>query len=102
MSVLDVLADAASRAGARLAERVRVEVKTNLGPGITVYDGAAEDAGPGLAAALGLKGSVTVYGTNDNVLYQTAPPPPTEPLKAALALLLAGVVLVLILRGLRR
>lgn len=102
MSLLDVLTDAASRAGATVAQRVRVVVKTNLGPGITVYDGAAGDAGPGLASALGLKGALTVYGPNDNVLYQTAPAPPTEPLKAALALLLAGVLLLLILRGLRR
>jgi hypothetical protein len=93
--LLDQLADSAARVAQAAAGAVKVTLKTNYGPKLTVYDGqAGESAGVGLARVLGLKYAVQVEDQAGRVLYATGPAPATEPVKVAL--LIAGVVVVVV------
>lgn len=74
---------------------VQVWVKTNLGPPLRVAGGA----GGGLADALGLKAAVLVTDRQGRKLASYGTPPPTEPMRVALLIAVAGVLGFLLLRG---
>lgn len=99
--LLDSLVDAAADAAGNLS----VSVKTNLGPEITVWSGAADGgtgggaSSPSLAERLGIRAAVIVRGSRGQVLKEFGDYPATEPWKVALALLAAGALLFVIVRG---
>lgn len=74
---------------------VQVWVKTNLGPPWRVSGGE----GGGLAELLGLKAAVLVTDRSGRRLASYGTPPPTEPLKVALLVAVAGALGFLLLRG---
>ncbi len=78
---------------------ITAEVKTNLGPAFTIYSG---DAGPSLADALGIKMALVVR-RDGKPIASYGDPPATDPvlvLAYALALALAGALLVVVIRKL--
>lgn len=86
-----------------VADNLRVTVKTNFGPAVTVYQaggGAGAGGGFNLAKLLGLKVAVTVDGPT-GTLYQSSEPPPTEPLRVTFLLAAVAALAFLLLRGIR-
>ena len=85
-----------------------VAVKTNYGPELPLFRAALGRAGAGqgeagegggLGALVGLKAAVIVRDGHGATLATYGDPPPTEPLRAIAAALLAGGLVFLILRG---
>lgn len=84
-----------------------VAVKTNYGPEIELgratlargSDSQGGEGGAGLGALVGLKAAVIVRDGHGATLATYGDPPPTEPLRALAAALLAGGLIFLILRG---
>lgn len=99
-TVLDRIADTLrSAAGDYLASgAVRLEVKTNLGPPITLYDGGDSQS---LAGALGVKAALVVRRSDGSVIASYGEPPATDPVLIAtwaVALAAIGALLVLVIR----
>ena len=94
-SVRDVvleLAGAYASSGA-----ITAELKTNLGPAVTIYAGG----GPGLLDRLGIKAAVVVK--RDGVpIASTGDPPETEPLTAAALVAAVLIVAALLVVGVRK
>lgn len=84
-----------------------VAVKTNYGPELEIgratlaREGERQGGtgGAGLGALVGLKAAVIVRDGQGATLATYGDPPPTEPLRAIAAALLAGGLVFLILRG---
>jgi hypothetical protein len=102
-SVADILAELAqanSVAQTYMTGGLRLQLKTNYTPALTIYD---EAAGPsGIANALGVVGGIRVLDAQGNQLAQVGAWPATDPLRVAGALGvlgLAGIGLVRLLRG---
>lgn len=90
MSLLDQLGALASD----YAGSLRVSVKTNLGPEITVTG-----QGSGLADALGLKAAVIIRDAHGRRVAGYGDPPATDPVRVAVLVALAGLVGYVLLRG---
>lgn len=77
---------------------ITAELKTNLGPPITIYSGSG---GPGILDALGIKAAVIVK-RDGQTIATTGDAPATEPLVIAALALLAALVVALLIVAVRR
>jgi hypothetical protein len=99
-----------SLAGDAVGGALRVSVKTNYGPEFEVAQVSLGGSGAqspssstgGISGILGVKAAVIVRDAQGRVVANFGDPPPTDPVRVALALGAAVLVLVLIGRGLRR
>lgn len=89
-----------SAAGNYLASSgLRAEIKTNLGPPVTIYN--ATPSGFSIADALGIQAALVVRDANGNVLASYGDPPATDPVLVsalALAFLATAVLLYKLIR----
>lgn len=93
--------DVLARAVGAAADRVRIRVKTNYGPAVVVYDGARHERSL-LMALLGLRVGFTVENLDGHTLAEYGPLPATEPIRAAVVVLLLAILAGVIVRGLWR
>jgi hypothetical protein len=105
-SVLDTLLNVgANAAETYVANNVKVTLKTNLTPEITLYDPTTQGDSslqPGLLGQLGIQASVLIYDTSGNLittLPQGQPVPVTDPVKVIIGVGLVGALAYLLVRG---
>jgi hypothetical protein len=86
-----------------MRQEVRVQVRTNILPAITVYSGNAgqDSQGSGLAKLLGIKAGLVVTGADGRQLLSVGQPSSLDPIRAGLLLLAVGGLVFVIVRGIR-
>ena len=93
------LTDVAKSALMTKAAQTDVIVKTNLGPEFHVDPFSSE---PSILDRLGIQTAVTLVDkASGQVIYQSATPPPTDPVRVGILLAGAFGLIALLLRGLR-
>lgn len=96
-----LLGGAADIATDYVRQEVRVELRSNLLPAITIYSGRAKGGGPGLGSLLGIKAGVVVTGSDGRQLLEVGQPARLDPIRFGVLLLAVGGVVYLIIRGVR-
>lgn len=94
-----LVSDVTGAAGTYTANSVRITLKTNLGPEVTVYD--PTDASPSLLSQLGVQAALNVYDTNGNLLTTVGTVPATNPLMVIAALAVLAGIGIIVLKGMR-
>lgn len=97
-------------AGEYVSQGVRISVKTNVTPEISLGTaslggGASTDSGGGgfsLGALIGIKAAVIVRDASGNVIATYGEPPPLDPVRVVVAIGLAAGLVYLVARGLTR
>lgn len=86
-----------------LRQEVRVELRSNVLPAITVFKGDAGqgNASGGLAKLLGIKAGLVVTGADGRQLLSVGQPAPLNPIRFGLLLLAVGGLVYVIVRGVR-
>ncbi len=113
-SLTDLLNGALGIANQYVQQGITVSVKTNYGPPIQVYQGAADGSSGGssggsggggggvVSKLIGLKAAIIVQDASGNVLATYGTPPATDPVRVAVLLALVAGLGYIIIRGLRR
>lgn len=97
-------------AGEYVSQGVRISVKTNFGPEISLGrasfgDGATSDPGGGgfsLGALIGVKAAVIVRDADGREIATYGEPPPTDPVRVVVGLVILAGVVYLLVRGATR
>ncbi|MDQ2641282.1 MAG: hypothetical protein M3Y79_12000 [Pseudomonadota bacterium] len=98
-----LLGGAADIAGDYVRQELRVQLRSNVLPPVTLYSGGAEGGkGLGLGRLLGFKAGLVVTGSDGKVIVTAGQPAAFDPLRALLLAAALGGVVYLILRGVKR